>query len=166
MQFLIAGLLFFAAGFFLGKMTRYFDLQKQESMDLAYTGAAGPSSLELRAFISEIYDQSSRVTTPSRFCVSVTNLSKTSVELLGWFMRFKNSQTNTSRKIEFRPQNLTSTLPAGERFTIELSDLEVFRGRELEGIIVRALPGGEFQLSDTEVSAIKAELDDLLEEKD
>lgn len=166
MQFIIAAILLFLAGFCLGKMTRFFDPKKSVDVDLPYGQEGQTPRLELRAFISEIYDQYSRITTPSRFSVSVTNLSTKPVELLGWFMRFKNPETQTSRKIEFRPQNLTSTLPAGERFTIELSDLEVFKDRELEDIVVRALPGGEVQLPDSELDQIKKELDHLLEEKD
>lgn len=162
MHFSISAILLFIAGFCLGKMTRLFDPKKAQGPDLPYGEQEQAPRLELRAFISEIYDQYSRVTTPSRFSVSVTNLSASPVELLGWFMRFQHPETKMSRKIEFRPQNLTSTLPAGERFTIELSDLEVFKDRVLEAIIVRALPGGEVQLPESELERIKKELDSLI----
>lgn len=165
MQFILSCLLLFVAGFCLGKLSRFFDPKHVKSFEGTYESENKALQLELRAFISEIYDQYTRKTTPSRFSVSVTNLSKRPVELLSWFMRFKSPETHASRKIEFRPQNLTSTLPAGERFTIELSDLEVFRDRELEDIVVRALPGGEVQLPSDELERIKRELDFLLEEK-
>jgi|GEM_PF-5807347 hypothetical protein len=167
MNFIFVMILFFIAGFCLGKLTRFFDPKQSGLSDsLPYGDEHERPRLELRAFISEIYDQYSRVTTPSRFSVSVTNLSQKPVELLSWFMRFKSIETNISRKIEFRPQNLTSTLPAGERFTIELSDLKVFEDRELEDIVVRALPGGEVQLPEGELESIKKELALVLEEKD
>lgn len=162
MNTILMAISFLLAGFCLGKMTRLFD-PKFVNKKAPLGKKEQETKLELKGFISEIYDQYTRKTTPSRFSVSITNLSDHPVELLGWFMRFKSQGSAISRKIEFRPQNLTSNLPAKERFTIEVSDLEVFRDRDLEDIVVRALPGGEVSISRQELESLAEEIEDILD---
>lgn len=126
--------------------------------------AVVPSSklakVQLSAVLGEIYDQYTQTITRHRLLITISSKLSEPIELYQWYVLLKPTTSKLDRKIIYRPQNLASTLPAGEQFMIEVTDLSLFENAQLMAIVVRS-NHGEFRLEGKELLILNQELSQI-----
>jgi hypothetical protein len=155
---LLSILCIFFGGLFLGGLiSRFFPPHKKGD----FVSSSRLKKVQLTAVLGEIYDQYTQTISRHRLLITIGSLLDEPLELYQWYVLLRSEGRAGDRKIIYRPQNLTSTLPARQQFTIEVTDLSLFDETELVAIVVRS-NHGEFRLEGDELLLLNQELDQII----
>jgi hypothetical protein len=122
-----------------------------------------PVKVQISAVLGEIYDQYTQTISRHRLLITLSSTLNEPIELFQWYVLLRPSRIGRDRKVIYRPQNLSSTLPPKEQFMIEVTDLSLFEDADLMAIVVRT-NHGEFRLEGRELLRLKQELHEVLED--
>lgn len=132
---------------------------------IARLKVASPLSgnLELRAFLLETVDSEreredqSFLPENSSLILSLENKGDTPIQLESWSIRVLGGQ-GSLKQLFVTPQNLIKNLPAKERTTVEVHDLDFLFRQPIHTIVIRDIYGKEWSLSKDQINHVKKDL--------
>lgn len=86
--------------------------------------------------------------------ITLRNSGVDPIRLESWYLRSLNS-SGFLHQLFIAPQNLVTTLEAGEKTSLEIQDLSFLEGERLHTIVVRDIYGREWELKGDQVKTLR-----------